>query len=387
MTSRPLPRLDRRRFLGLSAVALAAAACGGGGSTRESLNRDRDVLRVLNWSDYVDPSEDGLVGTVERFQQSTGIPTTYSPDYVGNFEALDGVLAPLVNDGDAIGFDVVTPTYWLVAQLVADDLLDPVPLDLVPNHVNVDPAFLAMPWDRGGRFHMPWQVGMTGLAYNRRTLGEGAITKTSDLFDPALAGRVSLVGEMREAVGLMMLEAGQDPSNADADEANAALDRIEEANDRGQFHSFNFGGLGDPTSFTELLLAGTIDAAMAWSGDIVQIQADNPDIVFVIPDDGAIRWFDSMVIPRGAANRGAAGEWMNFVYDPVQAAQLTAWVQYISPVLGVQDELRSQGLGDIADDPLIFPDDATARRLVTFNGRSLAEENALDTRFAEIAGF
>lgn len=384
MTTPNRSLLGRRQFLGLSAFALAAAACRGSVSA-PTTNLNRASLRVLNWSDYIDPSEGNLIGTVDRFQRATGISTSYDPDWVGNYEAIDDQLAPLLSGSGGTGYDIITPTYWLAAQLRDADLLDPIPLASVPNHVNVDPAFLGLPWDRGGRFNMPWQVGITGIAYNRNRIPEG-VNSLADLF--ALpAGRYSLIGEMREAVGLVLLDRGIDPSRATADEAHAAMDAIEALG--GAPQGFNFGGIDDPTSFTSLLKAGTIDAAMAWSGDIVQLQATNPEIEFVIPDAGAIRWFDTMVIPRGASNRGAAGDWMNFVYDPKEAAQLTSWVQYISPVLGVQDELRSFGGADgraLADNPILFPDASTEQRLVSFGGPTVAQEQELDDRYAAIAG-
>lgn len=381
MTPPNRPLLGRRNFLGLSAMALAAAACRPS-VTIPTNNLGRGSLRILNWSDYIDETEGNSPGTVDRFNEATGVPTTYDPSWVGNFEAIDDQLASLLSGTGPTGYDVITPTYWLAAQLREAELLDPIPLALVPNHVNVDPAYLGLPWDRGGRFHMPWQVGITGIAYNRSTLPQG-INSVTELFalDPR---RFSIIGEMREAVGLVLLEQGIDASRATADEAHGAMDLIEEQAARDV--KFNFGGIGDPTSFSTQLADGKIDAAMAWSGDIVQLQAENPEIEFVIPNEGAIRWFDTMVIPKGASNRGAAAEWMNFVYDPEQAAQITSYVQYISPVLGAQEVLRSQGQAELADNPILFPDNETSQRLVSFGGPTVAQEQQLDDRYAEIAG-
>ena len=138
--------------------------------------------------------------------------------------------------------------------------------------------------------------------------------------------------------------------------------------------------------FSDGRSSGDLWVAMAWSGDSVILQADRPDIEFVIPDEGAVRWFDTMVIPAGADNVAAAGAWMNFVYDPANAARITAWVQYISPVIGVEDELRALG-GDaaaLADNPILFPDDATKRRLFTWGGLPVEVEDRLDDRFNQL---
>ncbi len=382
---RPGTTISRRRLLQASLLAAAGSACF-------STNRDETVstgsdtdgdgrreLTVLNWSDYIDPDEDGTAGTVTRFQQQfADVEVDYRPDYVGNFEALADVLEPTLGQGDPTGFDLIMPTYWLAQRMLDRGWLEQVPVELIPNRVNLDPAFLGMPWDRGARYHLPWQVGITGIAYDPALVG-GEIRSVADLLAPNLRGRVSFIGEMREAVGLMMLAAGDDPTRATPETANRAMDVIEEQ--AGNVAAFTF------EEFSDLLSSGQVAAAMAWSGDIVQLQAERPDIRFVVPEEGAIRWFDTMVQPLGAANRRDAAAFMDFVYDPVQAAQLTAWVQYISPVLGVREELVRQGLGELAENPILFPDDATARRLFTWDWRgTTAEEDQLDERFAIVAG-
>jgi spermidine/putrescine transport system substrate-binding protein len=366
--------MSRRRFLGSSAALAAATAVFGdcSSSPEEPALTDDELLRILNWERYIDDT------TIDRFQDATDYRVEYSDEY-DNAEALDD-LFPQLDAGDSVGYDLVVPTYWVVDRLLANDWLEPVPIELVPNRVNIDPAFLGMPWDRGARFHLPWQVGITGIAYiPDRT--ERPIELVEDLFDPALAGRVSMVTEMRESVGLVMLTQGADPSRATVDDAETAIDRIEQAIGTGQLAGFTDGF---EAGFTQHGLA----AGLAWSGDIVQLQQSLPDlgVDFVIPIEGAIRWFDSMVIPRDAASVRGAAEWMNFVYDPVNAANITIGVQYISPVPAVKDVLQSMG-GDaaaLADNPILFPDDETRRRLYFWSGLDAADEDLLDDRYATI---
>lgn len=379
--SPPLHRtFSRREAIGLAAGAVAFAAVAGCSDDDgdEALPAGDGRLRVLNWEAYIDEE------TVPRFEEATGTSVSYSEDYIGNAEALADIIGPTLGEGRPSGYDVMVPTYWVVDRMVRNGWVEPVPIERVPNHVNVDPAFLTMPWDRGARFHMPWQVGITGIAYDAEAAGR-ELGSIDDLFDRSLAGRVGFIGEMREAVGLAMLRRGADPARATASEAEAALDDIAAATSRGQVAQFTF------SEFTDGLLDGSLVAAMAWSGDIVQLQAEHPerDIRFVIPEEGAIRWFDSMVIPAGATSPGAAADWMDFCYDPINAARITQAVQYISPVLGVREELDRLG-GDaaaLAENPILFPDDETRRRLFFWSGLDADVEDDLDARFAEIAGF
>ncbi len=370
-------RISRRAFMGglAATTGLAVAGCVTPTDQRAVVASSTGPLRVLNWPDYIDSALLDEVGArlTSRIE--------YDDLWEDNYTGLDLVIADL-EGATAPGWDIIVPTNWLAAQLIQDGYAQRLPLELIPNHVNIDPAFLTSQWDRGARFHMPWQSGITGIAYDPEAVGR-ELASIEELFAPDLAGRVSMIGEMREAVGLTMLAAGDDPARPTVAAASAALDRLADAEAAGQFHSWVFN------DFADLLEAGTVAASMAWSGDVVQLQRRRPDIKFIIPDEGAVQWFDTMMIPTGASNVYAAAQWMNAFYDPEIAAVNTAWVQYISPVLGVR-ELLAQGspdLAELAENPLLFPDDDTRRRLVTWAGLdSSADEQALDNRFTEIAG-
>jgi spermidine/putrescine transport system substrate-binding protein len=189
-----------------------------------------------------------------------------------------------------------------------------------------------------------------------------------------------MVTEMRETVALTMALDGADPSRPTRAAAERALEKLDKAKRDGQIREFT------GNEFRDRLSDGSFALCLAWSGDIVQLQRDRPDIRFVIPDEGGMQWFDTMVIPRHAENVVGAARWMNFVYDPANAARITAAVQYISPVLGVRDELRKLG-GDaaqLADSPILFPDDETRQRLYTWGGLPADVEDDLDARFVTL---
>jgi len=368
----------RRSFIaGALASGVALAGCASGGRSDNVSSSTR--LRVLSWTDYIDVDEQGSPGTVSRFAQSSGLDVDYSDEYPSNTEAFSDLFAPNLGRGRGVGWDLVVPTYWLASRLVARDWLEPLPLELVPNHVNLEPTFLTMPWDRGARFHMPWQAGLTGIGYNP-ALTKREVRSLADLFDPAFRGRVGMVTEMRETVALTMALQGADPSRPTREAADRALDTLEAAKRDGQIREFT------ANEFRERLSSGEFALCLAWSGDIVQLQRDRPDIRFVIPDEGGMQWFDTMVIPRHADNGAGAARWMNFVYDPANAARITAAVQYISPVIGVRDELRKLGgdAGELADSPILFPDDETRQRLYTWGGLPADVEDDLDARFTTL---
>ena len=381
----PMRPMSRRTFLAgsaaLAASSLLAAACSDDGLPAAPSGDAGDStgrLRILNWPEYIDVDEAGSPGTISRFSTETGTDVTYTEEY-DNESALAGVFGDRLEKGRATGYDIIVPTYWVVSQLLEKDLLNEIPLERVPNHTNVEPALLGMAWDRGARYHMPWQAGITGVAYNPALTG-GDLSTFTDLLNPSLRGRVGMVSEMREVVGLFMLSAGDDPSRATLPAAEAALDRLEAVVESGQVAAFT------GNEYLDSLKSGDFAACLAWSGDVVSLQAERPDLRFVIPAEGGIRWFDSMIIPKGADNVAAAGDFMNFVYDPANAARITLAINFVSPVLGVQEQLRAAGgaAAALADSPVLFPDDATRRRLYFWAGTTAAEEAQLQGRFSEI---
>ncbi|MFT7474986.1 MAG: spermidine/putrescine transport system substrate-binding protein [Verrucomicrobiales bacterium] len=369
-------RSSRRRFLAEGTALGAATLLGGCGVSfagERPLVRT-GALRVINWPEYIDPA------TVQ--QLSIGATITYDEIYEDNVSGFTDIIEPQLSGGGIPDFDLIVPTNWLAGRMIDRGWVEALPLELITNHVNIDPAYLTNDWDRGSRFQMPWQAGITGIAYNPALTG-GSITSIDQLFDPGLAGQVGLVGEMREAVGFAMLLNGDDPSRPTPRSARAGLKVISDAVGRGQFKAIVFD------DFVQLLESGELAASMAWSGQAVALQQNRPDLEYVIPVEGGISWFDTMVIPKNAVNYANAALWMNWAYDPQNAAEITIFNQYVSPVLGVQDVLRARGgaEAELAENPLIFPDNDTRNRLFTWGTLDLETELEIEAEFDSLFAF
>lgn len=369
----------RRSFLGsLAALGLAGCSTDAGKAPTYDLGGN-GTLSILTWPDYIDIPGPGVAGTLANAEANLGLQINYVEEYVDNYSGFALLEAALA--GNNATYDIAVPTNWRAAELIERGDVQALPIEVIPNHSNLDPAFMTNGWDRGSRYQMPWQAGMTGIAYDPAATGR-ELTSIVDLFNPNFKGKVGIIGEMREAVGLAMLANGDDPSRATEESAYRGLRRIEEAITSGLVGAVTF------EDFAPKLASGELSVAMAWSGDTSLLQADRPDINFTIPVEGAIQWFDTMVIPKGSVNLAAAGAFMNYVYDPEVAADITAYVGYVSPVLGVQEVLaaRDPESAAIASDPLIFPDPATKARLFTWGGLTADIETQLDNDFAEVVG-
>jgi spermidine/putrescine transport system substrate-binding protein len=373
--------LTRRALLGrMGALAGAGivgptvlAACGGdddgGGS-----GGDSKALWFENWPAYIDEE------TVDLFKDESGLDFRYTEAFNDNNEYFAKVQSDLAA-GRSIGPDIIAPTYWMAARLIGLEWVQEIPFDDIPNTSNLLPELQNPAWDPDGKFSLPWQSGMTGIAYNIAETGR-ELGSMEDLFDPEFKGKIGMLTEMRDTLGLVMLGLGYDPQVVDEEGAMAALDRIEHANGEGQFRAFT------GNEYLRSLENGDFAACVAWSGDIIQLQYDRPDIQFVIPDEGGMSWYDTMVIPKGAANGYAAADWINFVYDPVQAAQLTYWVQYVPTVKGVREELIKMGgdAAELADSPILFPSEEVSARLNVFAAIDDDLDNRLTERFLRIIG-
>ena len=329
-------------------------------------------LNVVNWAEYID------LGSLDQIRVDTGLITLdYREEYVDNVSGFNEIIEPQLRGGGTPDFDIIIPTQWLAGRMIDNGWVEALPLEAIPNHVNLDPRFMTSEFDRGSRFQMPWQGGMTGIAFSPDLVG-GEIASVAQLFESFdLRGSVGLIGEMREAVGLAMLVNGDDPARPDQQSASAGLSLLENLAEQGFFASVVFD------DFVGELTSGRLAATMAWSGQAAALELDSPQFRFIIPEEGAISWFDTMVIPKNAVNYEAAAAWMNWAYDPVNAAQISAFNLYVSPVLGTPDALRALGgfEATLADNPLLFPDTETRNRLFTWGALDLQTERDLENRF------
>jgi spermidine/putrescine transport system substrate-binding protein len=379
---RPAPArgLSRRDFLvrsglvGVSAMGLPAllAACSepsGGTPDEESSTFD-------NWPEYIDGD------TVSAYQDDTGFKMNYLEGFNDNNEYFARIV-PSLSRGKRIVADILAPTFWLAGRLIALDWVQKLPLDLVPNKANLRDDLVNPTWDPTGEYTLPYQTGMTGLAYNVSATGR-ELGSIMDLFDPEFNGRIGMLTEMRDTVGLVMLGMGIDPSTVSTyAEAEPVFEKLEQAKSDGQIRAFT------GNDYLDDLATGNFACCVGWSGDVLQLTKDNPDVRFVVPEEGGMRWADTMVWVAGSNRRDAVARWMDYLYDPANAARVTYEVQYISPVKGVQDALLAMGEEDaalLAEDPLLFPDAETQDRLRSFANLPGEEEELYDEKFSEITG-
>lgn len=346
-TSRAVARIAA--VLAVLVLALGLTACGddtvgGGGNGEVTTAKGGPVegsLTVSNWPGYIDP---GPKGTVAEFEKETGVSLDYIED-VNDNNTFFGKLQPQLEQGESGGRSIFVLTDWMAKQMWDLGYLQEIDHNDLPTvFENLVPTLESPSFDPERQFSIPWQSGMTGIWVDTAKAPE--IKSVNDLFDPKYKGQVTMLEEMRDSVPLVLKAEGIDPEEATNADWTKAIDRIKAAAQSGQIRRFT------GNDYTEELTAGNIVAAIGWSGDASIVENENAE--WRMPAEGCVLWSDNMVIPVGAPNVGAAFGWMEFVYQPEVAADLTEYITYVSPVDGVQ-ELLEKTNPQLAKDPLVFP--------------------------------
>ncbi|MGZ4712293.1 MAG: ABC transporter substrate-binding protein [Acidimicrobiia bacterium] len=373
--------MSRRGFLGRAGTLLAGAtiapavlaACGSSGSSKGGGSGGGKSVHISNWTDYMAPQ------SKKDFTKDTGIALDYSEDINDNNEYFAKV-RPNLSKHQSIGSDAFVLTDWMANRMINQvKWTQPLVASAFPNKKNLRAALAHPGFDPQRTSSVPWQTGIAGVAYNVKTTGKDL--KTIDDF-LAVKGTKTVLSEMRDTVGLFMMADGKDITKPTYADAQPAFDRLQKALSDGTIKGVN------GNEYVNDLAAGNLAAAFAWSGDVAQIAESNPNIKFAVPDSGGTLWADNFMIPYTTDKQKLATEFINFFYEPHNAAVLAAYIQYISPVDGVADELAKMGgkAAKLVDNPLVNPSDEFLSQVHIFGPLDSKTEEQFDQRFAQVTG-
>lgn len=407
MSDQPLldqPVTRRAVLVGGSLAGFAAflAACGTSGTTSAPTTAATQVptstegtpataapptekpspaaeLNFANWPLYIDTDDNDETKhkTLEDFTAEYGTKVNYSEVINDNDEFFGTIRAPL-QAGQDTGWDIIVLTDWLAARLVRLGWAEEMDLGNVPNYVNnLEDAFKGPDWDPENKHHAPWQAGMTGLGFDSAKTGD--LSSVNEFWNEQWKGKLTYLTEMRDTVGFALIKLGKRRDSFTLDDFDAAIAELQKAVDAKLVRAFT------GNEYAESMVAGDVIVAMAWSGDIIQKQADKETLVFKIPAEGGNLWYDNMLIPKGAAHKYTAELMIDFVYRPDIAAQIEAWVNYICPVKGAKDAMQAID-PDLASSELIFPSADTFSKVSRFRSVTEEEEQHMNDAFSTLIG-
>jgi spermidine/putrescine transport system substrate-binding protein len=360
---------------GLGAAGLLAA-CGGSDSADGA-----NSVRWGNWPLYLDYDEDTKkYPTLDKFSEQTGITAEYFEDYNDNDEFYGKVQAQL-KLGEDIGYDVVTPTDWMAARWIRLGYTQKFDAANIPNKSNILDSLASPSFDPNREQSMTWQGIMAGFGWNTEKNPKG-IRTLEELFAPQNKGKIVVLSEMRDTIGIILLAQGVNLQTVTEDQYMNAVDYMAKQISDGWIR----GVKGN--EYAEDLTSGDATAVIGWSGDMFILKAENEGkFDFAIPESGGTISGDNLMIPSTASPEGKANaeKLINFYYDPAIAAEVAAYVNYVCPVKGAQAEMEKIA-PELASSPFIFPDDAMSKRLNVFRSLTPAEETSWTEAFQKAAG-
>ncbi|MFI6157789.1 spermidine/putrescine ABC transporter substrate-binding protein [Kitasatospora sp. NPDC051170] len=387
--------VGRRALLRAGALAAGAGAltaCGipaaprvSGDSTAgaaKDLSESEKEVEFSNWPLYVDTDEKDKQkhATLDAFTAATGIKVKYTEDVNDNVEFF-GKVKPQLAAGQDTGRDLMVLTDWMAARLIRLGWAQKLnPANVTTAITNVEARFRAPDWDPGRLYSYPWAGIQAVVAYNKKATKGREVTSVSQLLDdPELKGRVTFLSEMRDSIGMVLLDMGKDPAKFTADDYAAAVARLQKAVDSKQIRRFTGNDYGQELS------SGDIAACIAWGGDLIQLRADNPDIEFAVPEKGYIVSTDNLLVPAKARHKTNAEKLIDFYYQPKIAAQLVAGIGFVSAVTGMKDELATLA-PDSAANPLVVPTPEMATKAHVFRTLTESEESDFEQKFSKLIG-
>ena len=370
----------------MSASALAyLAACGtdepedGGGekAAEEKTIPKGEIASAMyfaNWPLYIDEKRSAL----KSFQDKHGTKIKYVEE-VNDNDQFFGKVRQQYEQGSSGGRDIHVVTDWMADRMIRLGYVQKFDKSTMPNaNANLIERLKSPPFDPKREFSMPWQSGLTGIIY-RKDKVKSTPKSVDDLFNPAYKGKVTFLTEMRDSVGVVTAWQGGDPEKASVDEFMKAIDKLQEEVDSGQIRGFT------GNEYLKDIPKGDSWIILGWSGDAVQLKADNPNIDFVLPESGGMLWTDNMQIPVGAPHAYTAEKFIDYVYQPEVQAPIEAYINYICPVNGTKEVLAKSDKS-LAQNPLIFPDKAVFDNTYIFRGLKPEEEQELNDAFQKLIG-
>ncbi|SMC32917.1 polyamine ABC transporter substrate-binding protein [Janibacter indicus] len=386
---------SRRTMLGAGALGLGATLLAGcappeppaGGVAELDLPEDRSerekTVRWANWTAYLDMDDAGKTyPTLTAFEKQTGIKVSYTEDVDDN-DTYFNKIAPQLRAKQDINRDIFTFTDWMANRIIREGLCQPLELIQMPNASNLLAPLKDVSFDPGRQFSLTWQSGFAGIGYHKGKVGR-ELKAIEDLWADDLKGRISVLSEFRDTLGLIMQSQGVDPSG-DFDQAafEAAIGEIDKRLTEGYIRRVK------GNSYLNDLKSGNAVAGIVWSGDLFVLRAEteDDDWEFVIPESGGMLWSDNLMVPITSHHRRNAQQVMDYYYDPKVAAEVAAWVNYICPVEGARAAMEKID-PDLAESPFIFPseDYIADHDIVGFRALSSQEDADYSALWAKAVG-
>ncbi len=308
---------------------------------------DTVYLRVYNWGEYVSNGEDGTLDTIKEFERRfPHIKVDYTT-YATNEE-----LYAKLKSG-AASYDVIFPSDYMISRMIEEDMLVKLNFDNIPNFSDVMDSFKNLEYDPTNEYSVPYTWGTVGIVYNT-TMVEEAPTSWEALWDPAYTNQILMFNNSRDAFGIALKKLGYSQNTTEKAKLDEAAEELKEQKSVLQAYVMD--------EIFDKMQSGEAALAPYYAGDALTMIADNPDLAFVIPEEGTNRFVDAMVIPKGVRYQKEAEQFINFMLETDIAMANIEYLGYSTPQQSVYDRLDEE----IIHNGVSYPDDTVLDKCDTF---------------------
>ena len=306
----------------LAAVVLTFSSCG---------RDNRVVLNVYNWGDYIDES------VIDLFEKTYNIRVNYD-----TFSTNEDMYVKIKSGG--ADYDVLFPSDYTIERMIKEDMLHKLDLNNIPNYKYIADRFKNLGYDPKNEYSVPYMWGTVGILYNK-TMVEEPVTSWRILWDEKYSKQILMLDSQRDSIGVALKMLGYDMNTRNLDELEAAKQALIKQK------PLVLAYVGDDVK--DKMIAGEAALAVVWSGDAVFMKWENPDLEYVLPEEGSNLWFDAMVIPKTSKNKAEAELFIDFMCDPEIAFKNADYIGYSSPHTEVVKMLDP----DLIADKAAYPDE------------------------------
>lgn len=326
----------------LTAVLVLTLIIGsfGGCNQGEGTGSGKKVLKVYNWGDYIDES------VLDDFEEKYGIQVIYDT-YATN----EDMYVKLKSGGG--DYDVAFPSDYMIERMIAEDMLEKINFDNIPNFKYIDDRFKNLAYDPKNEYSVPYMWGTVGIIYNK-TMVKETVDSWNILWDEKYAKQIFMLDSSRDSIGVALKKLGYSLNSRDEKQLEEAKQELIKQK------PLVLSYMGDDVK--DAMVAGQAALAVVWSGDAVAMKRENPDLEYVIPKEGSNLWFDAMVILKGTKNKEAAELFINYMCDPEVALRNTEYIGYSTPNTEAMKMLDEE----ILNDPTAYPPDEWLKNCEVF---------------------
>ena len=288
-----------------------SGSTGSAGNNSSGTNTGKRVVNVCSWGEYIDTS------LIDEFEEKTGIEVNYQT--AESNEALYSTLAL----GGA-NYDVIVPSDYMISQLIEEGMLQELDYSKIPNFEKIDPRFRNLSYDPENLYTVPYTWGTLGIIYNT-TMVDEPITSWSSMFDEKYADNVVMIRNSRDALGIALYYLGYSVNTTDESEIREAYQLLADANAKGVYQAFYMDEI------FQAMERGNTAITAYYAGDYLTMRENNPDLAYVVPEEGSNWFVDAMCILKNAQNVDEAHEWINFIASTEANLANMDYIWYASP--------------------------------------------------------